>query len=386
MLLLGAWLMLPLALLEQPAQDSTAYLVAADLFLEDPESVYLSNVEPDSDSDRSNPFTRTFCDRTSDAFCAKGVAGFFSAPSLLPAIAPLAPLPSTIGTALQRLLGSAAVVASILVIRQRNQHLSDVFLLAVSIALTPVVVHTVALGQSTPWVMLLAAVGVVPGGVLASSGRGVLLAASASAKLFPALLVLLLLRHRRFATIAAAAAFVLLASALVTLHHPGIWADALDALSRVDHTKGRSRYQVSMSITIPRLVPALADQTAAIVAATAVALLASWVRWVRHLSPNLEWAWLTAAAALLSTNAWPHYTLIAVPYLLLLSSARWPVAAWITGAYCATAAIVVSTWGTTSAAVALYPLGLLTVLALTPALIGPSAEFSASDPDERPVA
>jgi len=359
------WMILPMALLGRFAQDGTAFTVAADLFAENPEVVYPQAQVQDAPPSR---IEQRYCERAARADCAAARADFVSPPPFLAVVAPLTWLPTWLGVLVQRVAAAAMLAASVVVLWRRLPRANDGVLFAALAMLTPLVVHTLVLGQNTPLLVLSAALGTTATSTRGRMLRGALWGVAATAKLFPLALGGVLVLRRRWTMLLAGISLVAVLSAFVTILEPGLWASFRTVTGKALDVATRNPYVVSFDSALPRVWPSARELATPSFVLRAGLLGFVWWRWGRRLTQDIEWAWAYAAVASLSANAWPHYFLILIPALVLAVGTRRDKTRWLLPAFAAVGAIAVLTWGSSAPATVVVPGAYLATVLVVPIL------------------
>jgi hypothetical protein len=328
-LAIGAvWCLLPVLLLDRTAEDAVPILVAGDLIDEAPEQIYSNGLKELGPLNRAKACA--FYD-TSEACEASGTA-FLSTPAVIPVAGVLAMVPDDVGLALMRVLAVAAAVGSLALLWRDHGSKPGLAPAAVALsalALTPIVMYCVGLGQTSS-LFLLAAVAGAP----SLAGRGLVAAAAwgglIALKLFPGIAVVGV-RGRRGVAATCAVALALVVLALVG----GMWAgwerfDDYVTATRAIANDARETASSGGLETVARdvvgrdLAPAAALVARAILA---VGLVAACRR-VRD--RNVTWAAALFFSVIVVPQVWTHY-LFVVPGLGAAAAGRAGVRALVLG-------------------------------------------------------
>ncbi|MCX7621501.1 MAG: DUF2029 domain-containing protein [Acidimicrobiales bacterium] len=332
--LLCFWLVVPLLLKGEFAQDALPFVVAGDLAERDPASVY--SVPERSIFDVNENFRARLCNELvpDEPTCHRLAVPFVSTPLVLPLARLAAALGADGGSLLLRLLAAVSLAGGMeLLWRKRAASWSGaqpvMFLLAFMI--TPYAVFTLAFGQTSPWMFAAACAGL--GGrdrrftVLAAG----LWVANIAARGFPALLVALPVRLRHWRPVGYAAVWGAAVVAVAALTIPGETIQPFIASSRTlaNHSYGNP-YNVSFANLLHTFIPSLGPGAlvgAGIVGAFAIAV-GSWLGPVARLDADAQWAtaWLVLLVAV--PLVWWHYGWLMIPPLVLALGPGTPQRAW----------------------------------------------------------
>ena len=327
--LLLLWVCFPLLRWGTFAQDALPTVVAGDLVVGDPGSVYsasgdLYELEP--------RFASRSCGLApAGTRCDEVLVGFVATPLVLPAARLLALVGPEAGSALLRVVGAASLAGGMLLLWRRLADRSDAapgHLLLTAVLLTPFVTVPVGLGQTSPLLFLLAVAGV--GATDVSSRRrwatAGLWAATIALKLFPAALVVVAGAQRRWRLVGASAAWVaaLVALTLLTVP-PEVLGDFVDA-TRALGTSGvndRNPYSGSLDAVLSRIVaPDGGTTPAGLLWGLRLAVVAALV-WAtsRLRDPDTQWAFASLGLLLVVPLVWSHYLWVAVAAVGVAASA-----------------------------------------------------------------
>jgi hypothetical protein len=299
-----AWLVMPVTMRHDFAQDAGAFVTAGRLYPEHEGDIYGVDSRPTA------RFTRTECHDGPNAHdCLEHSVPFVSPPQLLPLLEPIGWLPIWAGVGLLRFIAAVGLVAGVTLVWWRARPTTAIGLFAAvmgTVALTPLVHDTLFAGQPTG--LMLVSV-MLP---VATGRRGERVIAWASLlviglfKLFP--LLLFAAPRRRGALVGAVGAVVALTLAVVLRGDFGLLHRFLEASRDTGQLATSTnlsldgligRFDHGWSTSSPWYVVGLA--------ARVVALGWIYVRFVRRSDPRLRWAWLWAAVLVVSPIVWSFY-------------------------------------------------------------------------------
>ncbi len=313
--LLVVWCVVPILVRGNLAQDAVPVIAAGKLVRSDPSSIYPSVTDP------TNGFTPAFgrlsCELsppTSD--CENTNTAYVSSPLALPIGMAIAVAGGDGGVLLMRVLAAAGLVAGMWALWCRLASRSPQaapMLVASALLLTPFAVGTIVLGQTTPWLFLLAIVGAPS--LASTRGRTVasaaLFVACSAFKVFPLVGLGVAVWYRRwrwlgvtFVVLGALAAvtlgaapvslfgdFVHSTSGVTTLSRVGPFNHSVDVLV---YAVGRGVYSSTLGLVL-------------LLAARAAVAVAGWVYVARRGDEATAWSYAYAAVLLVLPLVWGHY-------------------------------------------------------------------------------
>ena len=311
------------------AQDAVPYQVAGDLVHDHPGDVYAS---PSGDLfDLRAPFAQRWCELApAGTKCGDVAVAFVSMPLALPFSVLLAAPGAELGVLLARLLAAGALAVGMFVLWNRlagRSRDAPRYLVLTALLLTPMASVPITLGQTSPYLFLLACLGVqrterpVRRWLVAATW-----ALTISLKLFPAAMGVVLLWQRRFrlilATVAALAALAVLTLLVAPL---SIWADFVHMSARVaEHSVGNP-YSGSLDNLAHEIWHPLTENRALSVVSLVVRAAAAAGLWwwgVRDADDDTQWAYGWLALMLVVPLVWWHYLWVAVAALGMVLAAR----------------------------------------------------------------
>jgi hypothetical protein len=313
LMLLAAWMLTPIAMVNLPAQDATPLYVAGELLPTQPEAVYVP--KGGSVFDAAPAFEARSCElQQLGDDCDTFSAAFVSTPLALPAARALALLPYDVAILVQRLLSAAAMCGGMLLLWNRlalDDAAAQRVVLLSALLLLPMVVYVVALGQSSALLFLSA---LLPPAVAAPSmGRALLWVATVALKGFPAVGGVVLLHARRVRALVAAASMAgLLAVATALVAPASIWTWFLRSSGDLVARAGESRYNGSLESGISAAIGVDAGTIApAVTLLRVVIVVAALVLLPRVRVVDVRWALILLGSLLLLPQVWWHYLVLA---------------------------------------------------------------------------
>jgi hypothetical protein len=328
--MLGIWVVVAVAMQGRFAQDAVPFVAAGDLATTHPADVYRPHMT--SLYDVSPQFATTSCNLAPPGTnCSDVVVGYVSTPQALPLSWVLGRLGPSLGVLAMRLLAAVSLAAGMLLLWQRlatRTRNAGTALTVTAVALTPMVMVPLSLGQNAPLLFLSACLGL--SGTERGRKRAALVAvvwvATVSFKAFPAALVLVLLWQRRWKVLAWAAGAAASLAALTTLLGPASWyRDFLHASRAISGFAAANRFNGSIEAVVhgwsPALVGSSAFGPAYLVARLALVGGLWWWR-VRHADADTQWAWAWVAVLLFVPLAWWHYLFVGLGAVALALAGR----------------------------------------------------------------
>lgn len=329
LLILGLWLVLPVVVMGNLAQDALPYVVAGRLVGTQPDQIYAT--EARDLYDLKPAFAATSCDLApAGTDCANLAVAFVSAPPALLFAALLGWAGPTFGILLARLLASAALAGGMLVLWNRlsGRHPdAPAFLVATALLLTPFAMVPIALGQTSPYLFLAACVGVARTGTrtlraLLTAG---LVVGCILLKLFPAVALAVLVYQRRWRLlgwiVAWGVALVALAAVLLPFD---LWRDFLTTSRLMAAYSLVNPYNGSVDGVLHGLSASLATGPGGVasLAVRAAAVVAVFAWRVRHADDDTQWGYAWLASLLFVPLVWWHYLWLAVAAVGLALAGR----------------------------------------------------------------
>lgn len=324
-LLLVLWLAFPLLQRHIDAQDAVPFIAAGALVQERPDAVYPR--EESATSWSLDPaFAAEACLGTADGATCDPLP-FLSPPVVLPIAWVTGILGPTTGVLALRLVGCLGAAGGMWALSRRLGRDAAGPLLATTLALTPMVYVSSAVGQTSPLLFASVALGI------ASTNRtrpAVLAAlvwvATIAFKLFPLGLVPVALLARRWRLLAwSAALLALLVAGTAVLAPASIWQSFASSTGSISATAVVSDYNLSVDAVVVRFVPGWNGRSALFVpllAVRAIALGGLFLWRMRRADPDVQWAWGWTALLLLHPQVWWHYGILLVGALAVGVASR----------------------------------------------------------------
>lgn len=316
-----AWLALPWLTSSRRAIDAAPY-VASAAFLPD----HVEDVYPRDDGSNAPGFTAQACATYPDDDPCPAVAGFASAPPVLLATWPLRWLePDDAISAVRLVTVATLLIPAFLLWRRLAVDEQGARIAAVTmLALTPSAVVVVALGQTSPLLMVLPF-------LAAESGRrketvaGAVVGGLALLKVLPGGLVLAAAWQRRWRLVAAAVAVAVIPAAIAAVVlGRAAYTDWLNGLANHGALVARSPGNGSLEGLLSGV--GRNPDAAWVLRAVLVVVLLRALAAVAH--PGRAWVLATVALLVVSPQLWTHYLLAAVAAVaaLAVGRERWAVA------------------------------------------------------------
>ena len=327
---LGIWVVIGVAMQGRFAQDAVPFVAAGDLSTTHPGDVYRPHMT--SLYDVSPRFARTSCDLApAGTNCGNVVVGYVSTPQALPLAWVLGRLGASFGVLVMRLVAALSLAAGMWLLWQRlatRTRNAGTALAVTAVALTPMVMVPLSLGQNAPLLFLSACLGLL--GTERGNRRAALVAlvwvATVSFKAFPAALLLVLLWQRRWRVLAWAVGAGAALVALTAVLGPASWyRDFVHASRAISGFAAANRFNGSIEAVLhgwsPSLVGSAAFGPAYLVLRLALVGGLWWWR-VRHADADTQWAWAWVAVLLFVPLAWWHYLFVGVAAVALALAGR----------------------------------------------------------------
>jgi len=308
--LLLLWLLYPFAVSGDMAQDATPMLVADRLAGAEPDALY-----PGAGGiHRPRPsFEAASCDYYEDvARCDRYAVSFISPPTALAVIA-LAPDSPAAGLLAFRVVGAAALVLAMVALWRRVVGPSSRAawsMVAAALLVTPLATYTLDLGQTTPLLVLAAAMSLAAASRTRGSGwrLGSVLAVATAFKGFPLVLLLVPAARREWcpvvwtATVVAGLTLVALWMAPVSL-----WSDFVDTARATGPQADLNPHNSSLGAVLARAGLGWPP----LVWLFRAGVLAAIVTCRRSLrEADVQWAVAWVTVLVLFPQVWGHYSLI----------------------------------------------------------------------------
>lgn len=311
------WVVVALAREPGDAQDAVPLVVAGELVREAPESIYID--DDGSLFDLDPQFFERSCEIVrSSLACEDFAVAFVSPPPAIPVAVALSALGPDLAVRLVRLGGALASALGMVTIWRRlapRSARAPALVALTAVAITPLVLIAVGLGQTSPVMFALAAVGVVAWDVAGwrRVALAVVLVLVVALKLLPVLMLALLVLQRRAALVSlVVGGLVVLTAAGVAIGGSSVVDGFVTSSGPLEAQAAENPHNGSLDAAIyraggGRLAPdrasLLADALRVAVAPVLVA--AAW----RMSRDDCQWAFGWAAMVVLAPFAWWHYTL-----------------------------------------------------------------------------
>lgn len=315
---LALWLVFPVLLYGQGAQDGVTLLVGGDLVGLHPDAVYPGN---EAAAQSSPPYVDSFCAiHPPIDSCRRVLLVFSSPPQSLPILGAVQLLPRDLAILTLRVVAAAALAGGMWLLWRRLYDKSpgaprDLFLTA--LLLTPFAADPVALGQNTPLLFLLVCVGTRH----ARRGRtavavGGMWAVASAFKAFPLALGGVLAWQGRWRALAVGGAALAALTVLAWwLGGSTVFGGYLDQLGANSTERITSDANGSLSAVLQPWFPSLsgADGVTLGFVALRVALLVplTWAT-MRLRDPDTQWAFASLAVLIVFPLVTWHYVWLGI--------------------------------------------------------------------------
>lgn len=311
-----SWLLYPFIIRDDVAQDAVPMVVAADLAGTDPDAVYPQAGGIGLPDERFKAASCKYFAGAAD--CDEYAVSFVSPPLSLPLVA-VVPRGSVGASLAFRIVGAAALVATMAIVWRATVGASRRAawsLLVASVLLLPFVAFVLALGQTSPLLVLAAALPLAVRGP--ARGRlvgnwtaplGVVMALAGAFKVFPLLMLAVPAARRHWRPIVAATAtLAVLGAVSLVLGPASLWGDFAATLGAMRRGATASRYNSSFGAAARELgLPAGALAVAGPLAIGAIAC----ARRKRLGHPLTQWAVGWVVVLLAVPQVWGHYGMVA---------------------------------------------------------------------------
>jgi hypothetical protein len=313
-----AWLLFPILLWGSPSRDVAPFVAAAHLVRTHPGAVYTRQGPPGQY--RTDPlFDREFCRSTGYRDCSVVTTPYIASPLALGPSAILAALPPRWGVLLIRLGAAMAFVVGMELSWRRWGHRSTqhAWVLAASaLGLTGMVVNSLALGQTSPLLFLLVALGLTSPRPARARLTGTLLAAAIALKTFPLLVVPVLMLRRDWRAVRwLGASLALITSATLIIAPREIWVDFIHGLRAIGVGGVLPHFNASIDELVASVWSSYTGRptlAAGFVLARFGVMVWLFRRFALRGPPDLQWSLAWLATLVVSTQVWPHYLPIVV--------------------------------------------------------------------------
>ncbi|MEI7593743.1 MAG: glycosyltransferase family 87 protein [Actinomycetes bacterium] len=330
------WMAFAVLLWGRLAQDAVPYQVAGALVRTQPHEVYASS--SGDLFDLAKPFADRWCEIAPPGTnCEKLNVAYVSMPLALPLSVVFAATGNQFGVLLARLLAAGALVAGMCMLWKRLAGVdpnAPRYVVIAAALLTPMAAVPITLGQTSPYLFLLACVGVT---VTDRSRQrwfvALLWAVTISLKLFPAVLGLVLIRQRQFRLLLMTfVAIAALAVATVVLAPLSIWADFMHMSANVTRHAVDNPYSGSIDRIAHQVwVPLTENPVASTLLILARLMLAGGLWWwgVRDADDDTQWAYGSLVVMLIVPLVWWHYLWVGIAALGIALARRTVNRRWL---------------------------------------------------------
>lgn len=330
------WMAIAALLWGRLAQDALPFIVAGDLVHDHPDQIYGGN--SGYLFDLHPMFSEHLCRAApTGTTCDKIETGYVSMPLGLPFAVVVSTAGPDYGVLLTRLLAAGSLATGMLVLWKRlagRSREAPRYLVATALLLTPMAVVPITLGQTSPYLFLVACLGVRR---TDRRGPAVMVAAgwalTIALKVFPVGLGVVLLWQRRVRLlIMTILALVVLAALSMAIAPVSIWADFVHTTSRLATRSLGNPYNGSLDNAAAAIWHPIVEGAAAqrLLASARVALGGGLWWWgVRDADDDAQWAfgWLVLLFAV--PLVWWHYLWLAVAALGIVLAGRGVDRKWI---------------------------------------------------------
>ncbi len=328
---LALWLLFPVLIRDNLAQDAVPYVVAGELVTTRPDVIYAEDATDLYDL-RDAFAARSCAISPPGTDCESLSVAFVSPPQGLPfafVLSRLGPGPAVL---VMRLLAAGALCGGMLVLWSRLAHRTPragPALAVTAVLLTPFTMVPLPLGQTSPYLFLSACLG-----VRFSDDRrrwpviavAALWALTISLKLFPVALVAIVVWQRRARLLAWAAGFgALLTAGALALGPVSLFGGFVVASGVLAEGSSTNPYNGSVGAVLAGLWPPTADQPviAGLLLGVRVVVVAGLAWWrIRRSDDDVQWAWAWLALLLFVPLVWAHYLWLGIAAVGVVVSAR----------------------------------------------------------------
>ncbi len=320
MAMLVLWLVIATARDPRASQDAVPFVVAGELVRSNPDQVYID--EDGSLFDVKPLFHERTCEIMGDALdCANAAVAFVSPAPAVPVAVALSWLGPDLALRLMRLTAAAFAVIGMVAMWNRlstRTERAPTYLAVTSVAMTPLVLVPIGLGQTSPMMFASAALGVAawdrPGWRRAALVA--LLTAVVSFKLLPVLLLGVLLLQRRWVLVTSVVA-ALAALSVIGLAFGGtqMVTDYATASRAIEAQGAENPSNGALDAAVYRAARgALTTGSASALANGAkVVLVAAVAMGIWRLPrDDRQWALAWAGLVVIAPLAWWHYSLASI--------------------------------------------------------------------------
>lgn len=316
-IVVASWLIVPLMFRHGTAPDSTAYVAAINQVHANPDVLYAAHAAHWHDV--TPAFRQTWCETAQVATC-QGSA-YLSAPLALPLVWAVTANGQRFGIDIFRVLAGLCLIASMGFIWKRlagrSRHAAAMLTVS-AVFLTPLAYKTVAIGQTSPLLLLSVSIGLVASPRPRSIAAALSWVAGVAFKTSPVVVGAVLLVRRRWRDVVAAgvALGVLVLGSLV-IAPASLWSNYLNSSRGLSDAAGSIAHNASIVTLIPGSFGSSIAQLIAVACAAAFCVLT-----MRHKSDDSLWALAHVAWLLIAPLIWSHYLWVGFGAVCVLLAAR----------------------------------------------------------------
>lgn len=327
--ILGMWLLVPVLIRANLAQDAVPYVVAGELVRDDPGLVYAAK---DGDLFALEPvFARRSCEIAPPGTdCPSLSVAFVSTPAAIPFAVAVAQLGPDAGIIAMRLLAAVSLAGGMWVLWNRLAHRTRSApqqLILTALLLTPFAMVSLSLGQTSPVLFASAALGISRADRwLRAILTGGLWFAAVALKAFPAALGIVLLWQRRWRIVVSSVGWGVLFGVITLALGPiSMWTGFLETAGDLSAQAGANPYNGSIDALAHNVVSPLTESTVGDGALFLVRILvAGALLWwsSTRLDDDVQWAYAYVLVLLVVPLVWWHYLWLAVAAVGIALAAR----------------------------------------------------------------
>jgi len=327
--ILGMWLLVPVLLRDNLAQDAIPYVVAGELVRTDPDLVYAAK---EGDLFELEPvFAKRSCEIAPPGTdCPSLSVAFVSTPFAIPCAVAVAQLGPDAGVLAMRVLAALSLAGGMWVLWNRLAHRTRTApqqLVFTALLLTPFTMVSLSLGQTSPVLFASAALGISRADrwlrAILTAGLWV---AAVALKAFPAALFVVLVLQRRWRLVVSSVGWGALLGVLALALGPiSMWTGFVETAGDLSAQAGSNPYNGSLDALAYNLVAPLTESTggSGVLFGVRVALAAGLFWWSStRLDDDAQWAYAYVLVLLVVPLVWWHYLWLAVAAVGIALAAR----------------------------------------------------------------
>lgn len=315
---LALWLFMPFASYSRAAQDALPYITAGTLASSQPDQIYAFR---NGDIYDLSPTVRaTWCALApAGTDCDAIAVAFVSTPPIIALTFPLTWIDPDIGVFIMRMLAALMLCGGMWQLWKRLAHRTPKagwMLVGTALALTPMALIPIGLGQTSPILFYSICLGV--GATTARRQFAVAISWTLGAllKLFPAALIVYLIAKKQWRVIGIAIVTTAILTAITLATTPvTVWREFVSGTLDLSNSTAANPYNGSIHAVLDRVIPGTAANDAVSLAITAVSVMfAAGICWfgMRKASDDTQWALGYLALLSIAPIVWWHYMWIAV--------------------------------------------------------------------------